>query len=86
MENVRGGLIKRLDTESVLARLAEIVEVEEQDRQEHQHGTEQGVQEEFDGCIELARAAPDADQQVHRHEHGFPEDEEQEEIQRHENA
>ena len=46
----------------------------------------QRVQEELDGGVELARAAPDADQQVHRHEHRFPENEEEEEVERHEHA
>ena len=62
------------------------MEVQEQDAQQHQHRAGQGVEKKFDGGVEFARAAPDADQQIHRHEHGFPEDEEEEEIERHENA
>jgi hypothetical protein len=33
-----------------------------------------------------SRAAPDGDDEVHGHQHGFPEDEEQQEIERHEHA
>ncbi len=62
------------------------MEVQEQDAQQHQHRAEQRVQEELDRRVELARAAPDADQQVHRDQHGFPENEEEEEIERHEDA
>ncbi len=47
---------------------------------------EQRVQEELDGRIKFARAAPDADQQIHRHQHRFPENEEEEKIERHEDA
>ena len=34
----------------------------------------------FDGCIFFARSAPDPDQEIHRQQHDFPEDIEQEEI------
>ena len=83
---MRRSFIKRLDAEGVLSRLAEIIEVEEQDGKQHQNGTEQCVQEEFDGRVKFARAAPDADQQVHGHEHSFPENEEQEKVEGHEHA
>ena len=63
-----------------------VVEVQEQDAEQHQHGTGERVEEELDGGVELARAAPDADQQVHRDQHRFPEHEEQEEVERHEDA
>ena len=62
------------------------MEIEEQDTQQHQHGAGQRVEEELDRGVKFARAAPDADQQVHRNQHGFPEDEEEEEIKRHEDA
>jgi hypothetical protein len=38
-----------------------------------------GVDEELDRGVDLARAAPDADQQRHRDEHRLPEDEEEDE-------
>ncbi len=84
--NLGRGLIKRFEAEGVDLRHAVMVEVEEQDAQQHQHRTGQRIKEEFNGGVEFARASPNADEQVHRDEHGFPEDEEEEEIQRHEDA
>src|SRR5262249_10464636 len=54
--------------------------------QKHQNGTEECVQEEFDGCVKFASAAPDADQEVHRNKHHFPKDVKEHEVERHENA
>ncbi len=51
-----------------------------------QHAADERVQEELDRGVFLARAAPDADQEVHRQEHDFPEHVEQEEIERAEHA
>ncbi len=45
-----------------------------------------GVQEEFEGGVNAALVAPDADQEVHGDQRNFPEDEEQEEIERAEDA
>jgi hypothetical protein len=64
----------------VSAELAEVLEVERQDAQQHQHRTGQRIEEELDGRVQLSRAAPDADDEVHGHQHQFPEDVEQEEI------
>src|ERR1700730_5993154 len=86
MEDERGRLVQSLNTEGVQSGLMEVVEVEEQNREQHQHGADQGVEEELDGGVKFPRAAPDADQQVHGDQHGFPENEEQEEIQRHEDT
>jgi hypothetical protein len=86
VENLGCGLIEGLNAESVLPGLAEVVEVQKQDGQQHQHRAEQGVEKKFDRRIKLARTAPDADQQVHGHQHGLPENKEQEEIQGHEDA
>src|ERR1700704_3275637 len=63
-----------------------MVEVKKQYAQQHQNRASQRVKEKLDSCVELARTSPDANQQVHGHKHGFPEDEEEEEIERHENA
>ena len=60
--------------------------VKRQNRQQHQHRAGQRVEEELDRRVQPAVAAPDADQEVHRHQHHFPEQVEQEEIERHENA
>ena len=72
--------------ERVHARQRVMMEVQEDDAQQHQHRTKQRVQEELDRGVKLARPAPDADQQIHRHQHGFPEHEEQEEVVGHEDA
>ena len=77
------------DVEGQLASAVVTVAVEEvqrQDAQQHEHGAEQGVEEELDRRIQLAPVPPDADQEVHRHQHDFPEDVEQEEVQRQEDA
>ena len=56
------------------------------DGKQHQNGTSHRVEEELDGGIDAARSAPDADQEVHRHEGEFPEDVEQEQVLREEDA
>ena len=56
-------------------------EVEHQDRDQHQDTSHQRVEEELDGRVFLSRSAPDADQEVHRQQHDFPKDVEQEEVQ-----
>ena len=57
-----------------------------QDRQQHQDRAGHGVQEELDGGVDAPRSAPDADQEVHRDEREFPEDVEQEQVLRQEDA
>ena len=47
---------------------------------------EQRVQEKLDRRIFAARAAPDADEEIHRQQHHFPEDVEQEEVERQKRA
>ncbi len=66
--------------------IADVGEVKRQQRDQDEDAAEQGVEEELDGGVLAARAAPDADQEVHGQEHDFPEDVEQEEIQRQERA
>ena len=63
-----------------------VEEVEGDDREQHEDRADQGVEEELDGRVQLARAAPDADQEVHRDEHHFPEDVEEEEVEGAEDA
>ena len=46
----------------------------------------QSVKEEFDGGVELARAAPHSDDEVHRHQHHLPEHVKEQEIHRDEYA
>jgi len=61
-------------------------EVGQQNRQEHSYGAYQGVDKELDRGITPVLAAPDADQQVHRHEADFPENVEQNVVQRDKHA
>ena len=81
MARIRSKMSKR-----VSLKLGEVLVVQDQDAQQHQHRTDQGVDHELDRGVDAARTAPDADDEVHRHQHGFPEDEEQQEIERHEDA
>jgi hypothetical protein len=85
-EDLGGGLIELRNRERIGAGEAVMVEIEEQDAEQHQHRASQGVEEELDGGVEFARTSPDADEQVHRDKHGFPEDEEEKEVESHENA
>ena len=68
------------------AELLEVLEVEREDAQQHQHRAGQSVEKELDRRVKLPRSAPDADDEVHRHQHQFPEDVEQEEIERKKHA
>ena len=61
-------------------------EVEHQQGDQHQHAAHEREEEELDGRIFAPRPAPDADEEVHRQQHHFPEHVEQEEVQRHEHA
>ena len=63
-----------------------LVDAQPQDRQQHQDRARHGVQEELDRRIHAPRTAPHADQEVHRHQGEFPEDVEQEQVQRHEHT
>ena len=60
--------------------------VEPQDRHQHQDRAEHRVQNEFHRGVDAALVAPHADHEIHRDQHQFPEDEEEEQIERDENA
>ena len=62
------------------------VPVHRHDGEQHQHGAEQRVEEEFEGGIDSARAAPDPDDEEHRNEPALEEQIEQHEIERGEGA
>ncbi len=47
---------------------------------EHQRRTEHGVEEELQRCVLAVVAAPHADHEVHRQQHQFEEDEEQDQV------
>ena len=57
-----------------------VQEVEPQDRDQHENAARHGVEEELDRRVHSPRAAPHADQEVHRNQHRFPEDVEQQQV------
>src|SRR4030095_3482826 len=61
-------------------------EVELQYGQQHDHRTDQRIEEELDRRVETVLAAPDTDQKIHRHQHHFPEHIKEEEIERDEDS
>ena len=60
--------------------------IEHQNSEQHQDRADQGIDHELDRRVAAPRAAPDRDDEVHRDQHGFPEDKEEQEIERHEDA
>ena len=60
--------------------------VEPEDADQHEDRASHRVQDEFYGGVNATVVAPDADEQVHRYEHNFPEKEEEEKVEREENA
>src|SRR5208337_718226 len=81
------GVLHQLhEVEGIDAGIGVITEVESQNPEQHQDGTGQGIEEELDGGIKLARPAPHPDNKVHRHQHDFPENVKEKEVQGHENA
>jgi hypothetical protein len=62
------------------------VEVDADQRDQQGDGADQRVEEELDGRVLTARAAPDADQEVHRQQADLEEGVELEQVQRHEHA
>ena len=59
-----------------------IVEIERQDREQHDDRARQGIEEKFDGCVQAAVAAPTGGREEHGNKHHFPENVEEEEIER----
>src|SRR5260370_37546572 len=84
--NQRRRLIKLWNAKRENASERVVMEVEEQDAKKHQARAQQRIQKALDGSIEFARPTPDTDQQIHRHQHRFPENEEEEKVERHEDA
>jgi hypothetical protein len=58
--------------------------VQHEERHEHEHAARERVQEELHGGVDAPLVAPDPDEEVHRDEHGLPEDVEEEEVEGHE--
>src|SRR6202165_56934 len=79
-------LRRRCQQRGDVKRHAARLEVERQDPQQHQHRTDERIQEKLDRGVQAAVTAPHADQEINRNKHHFPEHVEQEEVERHENA
>ena len=62
------------------------VRVQPDDGGQHEHRRDHGVQEELHRSIDLAAVPVHADQQRHRDQRGFPEEVEEEQIERDEDA
>ena len=79
-----GGILSRKRTRQLLpCQLREItVEIQHQDRDQHQHRTDERIKEELDRRVFFARATPDPDEKIHRQQHDFPENIEEEEVER----
>src|SRR6185369_2725836 len=65
---------------------AHTLEVQSNDSNKHQEGADHSIDEEFDRCVDPVLPTPDADDEVHRDQHDFPEDVEEKEIERDECA
>ena len=61
-------------------------EVQRQDGDQHQQPAELREEEKLHGGVHAALVAPDGDQEVHRDQHQFPGEVEQEQIDRQEHA
>src|SRR5260370_12010145 len=84
LRNLRAHQIR--DVETVYLKLSVVLIVQGENAEEHQYASDQRVDHELDGGITAPRTAPDADDEVHGHQHGLPENEEEQKIQRHEYA
>ena len=60
--------------------------VKPDDGRQHEHRGNHGEQEKFYGRVNSPLVPPNADEQRHGHQGGFPEDVEQKHVQRHEDA
>ena len=60
--------------------------VDVEDRHQHEQGPRRRVQEELDRRVDAPLAAPDAHDEVHRHQGELEEDVEEQEVRRHEDA
>ena len=76
-------VIELEEVEGVLAGGGAVMEIQDQDGDQHQDAPHHGVDEELDRRVDPAlRVSPDPDQEVHGDEHHFPEDVEEEKVQR----
>ena len=79
---------QRLDLRDVEGRVSggRCDSIQPQNRHQHQNRAEHRVQNEFQRGVNSPFVAPDADQEIHRDQHHFPEQEKQEQIERDEDA
>ena len=64
-----------------------VVQVQERDADQHEHTAQQGVQDVLErGVLPFDSAAPQLDQEIAGDQHQFPEDEEEDQIDRDEDA
>src|SRR2546425_11723493 len=72
--------------ETQLSRLREVDPGNAEDGDQHREAADDGVDQEFEGGVDAAAFAPDADQEVERNQHSLPEDVEEDEVERQEDA
>ncbi len=75
-----------LEVEGQVTGVGLVDETERERRREQERGTERGVQEELHRRVLALRAPPSLDEEVHRDEHQLPEHEEQDQVERQEDA
>ncbi len=78
--------VERLEVEGGDAGDLAVVEVEPQDRHQHEHAAGHGVEEELHRRVDAPLSPPDPDQQVHRDQHRLPEHVEQQQVEGEEGA
>ena len=77
---------QRLEIGGPVPRGLEVQVVQRDERDQHQQGADDGVDEELHRRVDATLPAPNADEEVHRDEHELPEHVEQEGVQRDEGA
>src|SRR5712691_5908762 len=82
----RGMLHQDRPVETQLPRLREVDAGDGQDGDQHREAADDGVDQEFERGVDPAALAPDPDQEVERNQHRFPEDIEEDEVERQQNA
>ena len=80
-----GMLHQHRPIETQLARLREVDPRNAEDGDQHREAADDGVDQEFEGGVDAAALAPDADQEVERNQHRLPEDVEEDEVERQQN-
>src|SRR5207253_8908520 len=81
-----GMLHQHRPVETQLARLREVDPRDAEDGDQHREAADDRVDQEFEGGVDAAALAPDPDQEVERNQHRLPEDIEEDEVERQENA